>query len=474
VVGYSLDDAPLNAFHKKLAVYSSGGPFLDGYVLSIIGLALVQLGPQFGFTTAQEGLVGAAALIGIFLGAFLGGWLTDKFGREVLYTVDLLAIIAFSIAQFWVEGFWWLFILRLLVGMAVGADYPIATSLLAEFTPRKYRGPMLAMLMVAWFVGAAAYIVGDLLTRFGGDGAWRWMLASAAVPGLVIVLMRVGTPESPRWLMQKGRTAEAQAVIAKVFGPEATLDQLPPDEETEKVNLRLLYRSGYFGRMVFVSVFWTCSVVPVFAVYAFGPRILEALGLSGGMENFGSALITVFFVVGCLVAVAVINKIGRRTLLNQSFLLSGIALLLLGFFPESSTTIVLTLFALYAVLIGGAQVLQFVYPNELFPTEIRGSAVGLSSSLSRIGAAIGTYLVPLSLVHLGIGPTMLLAAGVTLIGFVVSLVWAPETKGLSLDEAAATSTSATAGRCVTPAPSDSQPGGMLDCWQETAAVGITN
>ncbi|MFE5708953.1 MFS transporter [Rhodococcus koreensis] len=434
----------MSAFHKKLAVYSSGGPFLDGYVLSIIGLALVQIGPTFDFTATQEGLVGAAALIGIFLGAFLGGWLTDLFGREVLYTVDLIAIIVFSIAQFWVDGFWWLFILRLLIGMAVGADYPIATSLLAEFTPRRYRGPMLAMLMVAWFIGAAAaYIVGDLLSRFGGDDAWRWMLASAAVPGLMIVLMRLGTPESPRWLMQKGRVAEAEAVVAKVFGPDATLDQIPADQETEKVNLKLLYRSGYLGRMLFVSVFWTCSVVPVFAVYAFGPRILEALGLSGGMENFGSALITIFFVIGCLVAVAVINKIGRRTLLIQSFLLSGIALLGLGIFPQSSPTIVLTLFALYAVLIGGAQVLQFVYPNELFPTEIRGSAVGLSSSLSRIGAAIGTYLVPLALVHVGIGPTMLLAAVVTLVGFIFSVVWAPETRGLSLDEAASTADPAT-------------------------------
>lgn len=434
--GYSLDDAPLNSFHRKLAVYSSGGPFLDGYVLSIIGLALVQIAPVFGLTAMQEGLVGAAALIGMFLGAFLGGWLTDVFGREVLYTVDLVAIIALSVAQFWVDGFWWLFVLRLLIGMAVGADYPIATSLLAEFTPSKSRGPLLAMLQVSWFVGAAAaYLVGDLLTHFGGDGSWRWMLASAAVPGLIIVVMRFGTPESPRWLLKEGRVDEAKAVVAKVFGPNATIDQLPAEQEEEQVGLAKLYRSGYLGRMMFVSVFWTCSVVPVFAVYAFGPRILEALGLTGGLENVGSALITVFFVAGCLVAVVLINKIGRRPLLIQSFLLSGIALLALSVFPASSAPVVLTLFGLYAVLIGGAQVLQFVYPNELFPTEIRGSAVGLASSLSRIGAAIGTYLVPLALTVIGIGPTMLLAAGVTLIGFLASVVWAPETKGLSLDEA---------------------------------------
>ena len=88
-----MDDAPLSTFHKKLALFSSGGPFLDGYVLSIIGVALVQITPQLGLSGTVEGLVGASALIGIFLGAFLGGWLTDKFGRKLLFTIDLIAMV---------------------------------------------------------------------------------------------------------------------------------------------------------------------------------------------------------------------------------------------------------------------------------------------------------------------------------------------------------------------------------------------
>jgi putative MFS transporter len=97
----------------------------------------------------------------------------------------------------------------------------------------------------------------------------------------------------------------------------------------------------------------------------------------------------------------------------------------------------LALFAAYAVFIGGTQIMQWVYPNELFPTEVRGSAVGLASSLSRIGAAVGTYLVPLALTTLGIGTTMIIAAVVTLVGLAVSIAWAPETRGLTLGEAAA-------------------------------------
>ena len=180
----NLEDMELNSFHKKLTIYSSGGPFLDGYVLSIIGIALVQATPALSLSSFWQGLIAASALIGVFLGGFLGGWFTDKYGRKVLYTLDLIAIIGFSIAQFWVDSAWALFAWRLLIGIAVGADYPIATSLLAEFVPRKYRGPLVGGMIMMWFVGAAvAYVVGEMLVRSGPDG-WRWMLASAALPGV--------------------------------------------------------------------------------------------------------------------------------------------------------------------------------------------------------------------------------------------------------------------------------------------------
>jgi MFS transporter, putative metabolite transport protein len=437
----ALDDSPLTAFHKKLALLASGGPFLDGYVLSVIGVALVQLTDQWHLTVSQQGLIGASTLVGILFGAFAGGWLTDKFGRQVLFTLDLVAIIACSVAQFFVADVVWLILLRLLIGMAVGADYPIATSLLAEFAPRKYRGPLLGFFVVMWFVGAAAaYVVGQLLLTVGVDG-WRWMLASAALPAFLIVIARFGTPESPRWLLGKGRVEEANAALQTVFGDHVTVADLPDDagEAKENLNVRALLRSGYGKRMAFITIFWTCSVIPLFAVYAFAPAILESLNLKGDLAHIGSAVITLLFMVGCIVAVLLVNRMGRRPLLIHSFLWSGLALLGLGLMPGAPAAVILALFAIYAVLIGGAQIMQWVYPNELFPTEIRGSAVGLASSLSRIGAAVGTYLVPLSLSGLGIGPTMLIAAGVTFVGLVVSIMWAPETRGLSLSESAAIS-----------------------------------
>ncbi len=117
---------------------------------------MIQITPQFNLSASEQGMIGAAALVGIFFGAFLGGWLTDKFGRHLLFTVDLIALVACSVAQAFVNDAFWLIILRLLIGFAVGVDYPIVTSLLAQFTPKKWRGPLLGAFVTMWlgFPGA--------------------------------------------------------------------------------------------------------------------------------------------------------------------------------------------------------------------------------------------------------------------------------------------------------------------------------
>lgn len=434
----SVEDVPFNPFHKLLTWRSGGGSFVDGYVLSIIGVALAHISSALAMTTLWEGLIAASALIGIFFGGFLGGWLTDRLGRRRLFFVGPVLFVLASAAQFWADSALSIFLLRLVIGIAVGIEYPVATSLLVEFMPKKYRGPRLAMLTILWFAGAAtAYMVGEVILRLGGDQAWRWVLASSAVIGLALLLVRLGTPESPRWLLSKGRTTEAEAVIKKVYGSEFGLKNLPEQETRFKVTIWNLLYAGYGARMLFVIVFWTCCIIPLFAVYAFAPKVLAALNVQGDSASIGSILITLFFVAGCVIATRIINRIGRRSMLLYSFLFSGLALLCLGLFHASAGLWILLFFAIYALFIGGAQVLTLVYPNELFPTEIRAFAVGVGTSFSRIGAAVGTYLVPISLDTLGIAQTMYIAALITLIGLLLSWLLAPETRSLNLQQAAA-------------------------------------
>ncbi|MBM7341950.1 MFS transporter [Pantoea coffeiphila] len=436
----SIEDVPLNGFHQLMTVRAGGGWILDGYVLSIIGVAIVQFSGYLHLDSFWQGLVAASAMFGTFFSGFLGGWLTDKVGRQRLFFVGPILFILGSIGTFWTESGVMLFFLRFLIGVGVGLEYPVAGSLLTEFLPQKNRGPRLAGLTILWFAGAAlAYIVGNAILAHGGDDAWRYVLASPAVLGVALFLIRLGTPESPRWLVSKGRLAEAEQIIKKVYGATFSLANLPKESEEQKVSIRTLLNAGYGKRMLFVAVFWSAAVVPMFAVYSFAPVVLQALNLKGEWASMGSVIITLLFVVGCIIATRLIDTMGRRKLIIHSFLWSSLALLGLGAASHGSEMLVLALFGAYAVFIGGAQVLELVYPNELFPTEVRAFAVGMGSSLSRIGSAAGTWLVPYSLATLGIGHTMYAAAAVSVLGLLVSVWLAPETKGMTLEKAASLS-----------------------------------
>ncbi|GME44225.1 MULTISPECIES: MFS transporter [Pantoea] len=437
----SVEDVPLSRFHRLLTIRSGGGSFVDGYVLSIIGIAMTKVSPALGLSAFWEGLIAASALIGIFFGGFIGGALTDRLGRRVLYFVGPVLFIVCSLAQYWVQSGEMLFALRFLNGVAVGIEYPVATAFLVEFLPKRYRGPCLAALTILWFAGAAvAYLTGEVILNIGGPDAWRLTLASTAVIGALLFLVRLGTPESPRWLMSKGREQEAEAIIRRVYGSDFGLNNLPQQAECQHLSFGSLLHSGYGKRMAFVTLFWTCSVIPVFAVYAFAPRVLEALHLSGNWAAYGSIAITLLFVVGCIIATRLVNSLGRRKLLLHSFLWSGLALLLLGVLRDGPSMVILLIFGAYALFIGGAQVLQLVYPNEIFPTEIRAAAVGIGTSMSRVGAAVGTWLIPVSLQTIGIGHTMYIAAGITFFGLLVSWFLAPETAARNLEDAASLDT----------------------------------
>ncbi|RYF61855.1 MAG: MFS transporter [Comamonadaceae bacterium] len=430
----SLDNERLSLFQIRLAACAGGSGFIDGYVLSIFGVALIQIGPEFALSSAAKGAIAATILIGVFFGGIVGGYLSDKFGRQRIYKWDLFAIAVLSIASFWIDGPLALLIMRLLIGFAVGVDYPIGSALLTEFSPKRFRGPLLGVLISLFFLGGAvAYGVGQMLLSTVGDDAWRWMLVSAAVPALLIGVLRVGTPESPYWLTRNGRIEEANTVMERVFGPGVTVDEVPAEGE-RTVGLRGIIRSGYLGRLAFVIASWTSAIIPVYAIFSFGPQLIGALHLEGNAATYGSAVIELFFAVGCLLALGIVNKVGRRTLTIRSFALKSVPLLLLAVFSDAPAIWIAVFFIAFALFSGGLEVMNFVYPNELFPTDLRSSAMGLVTAFTRFGAAAGTFLVPVVLEQYGISATMYAACAITLVGLLVSIVWAPETQGMKLSE----------------------------------------
>ncbi|MEN0676602.1 MFS transporter [Plesiomonas shigelloides] len=444
----NFDDIKFSSIHRRIMLWGSGGPFLDGYVLVIIGVALEQLTPVLHLDAEWIGLLGAATLAGLFIGTTLFGYISDKVGRRKMFLIDIVAIGVISVATMFVTSPFELLIMRLLIGIVIGADYPIATSMVTEFSNTHQRAFSMGFIAAMWYVGATcANLVGYCLYEM--EGGWRWMLGSAFIPCLIILVGRFDLPESPRWLLRKGRVEECDQMMIKLFGERVVFEEEPPKE----TRFSQLFTRRHFPFVLFIAAIWTCQVIPMFAIYTFGPQIVGLLGLEQGRSaTLGNMIISLFFMLGCIPAMFWLDSIGRRPLLIGSFAMMTLALAALGFFPGLGIGLVVMMFAIYAFFSGGPGILQWLYPNELFPTDIRASAVGVIMSLSRIGTIVSVWGLPIFIANHGISNVMLIGAAISLVGLLISMVFAPETRGLNLMQTGSLSLRRTAKTEYMPVP----------------------
>mgnify|MGYP003365118716 FL=1 len=426
-----IDDLPIGRFHIKIAGLTFGAHFTDGYILGLIGIAFTLISPQMHLDAFWQGLIGASALIGLFLGSLFFGWISDKVGRQKIFLVSFVLITVASVMQFYVETAMGLFLCRVLIGIGLGGDFSVGHAMLAEFAPKKHRGVMLGSFSVIWTFGyVAATFVGTAMLGLGDD-AWRWMLASSAIPAGLILIARIGTPESPRWLVNQGRIDEARAIVKKHLGDNVELDEAQPTET--RTGFAVLFSREYRKRTAFNCLFFVCIVMPYFAIYTFLPSILKTMGLA---EGFGTELmLNLLLIVGALIGIWCTVKFSRRGFLINAFIILAVALLILAILPSSAAFLMVLAFGIFTLVLSAVSNLVGVFPAESFPTEVRASGIGLATAVSRLGSAVSTFLLPVSVVSLGMSPTIGILAAILAFGALISWAWAPETKSLTLSQA---------------------------------------
>jgi putative MFS transporter len=430
-----IEDSPMTPFLARVAAFTLGGMFTDGYILGHIGIALAIATPVLGLDGLWLGLLAASTLFGILVGAPLAGRLADRYGRRRLLAWDFAFIAVAALAHLAVHDSGTLLLLRTLMGIAIGAEYAIGSAVLSELAPRRIRGTLLSCLNGAWILGFVSGFVVAYAMR-AADLSWQAIFASAAVPAAVVLLLRIGTPESPRWLVAQGRREEALEVVGRFYGPSYGIRGLDADAigDGGRVGIRTLLSPLYRSRTLFAGGFWACQVMPLFALTIFLPQVFAALGVE---SEFGAnMLVNVVLLVGAVAGVVAIHYLPRRGLVIWTFAVVAVALLLMsaaGFLPQWAG---LASFAVFLLVASAASNLEFVYPSEIFPTEVRGTGMGIAAATSRVGAVISTFLLPVALERFGNVPTMVLLAGIAGLGLVISVLWAPETKGKSLAEAA--------------------------------------
>jgi putative MFS transporter len=410
-----------------------GGVFSDGFGLGVIGISLSAATRQIELSPVWFGLIGAGSLIGLFAGALLSGPFGDRYGRRPIFAYNFVFLVAFSTAQFFVASATQWFLLRVMIGFVLGTDYVVSKTLLTEFTPRRVRGKVLSTLAIAWAAGyVCAYLAGYAFTGVGSD-AWRWMLLAAAFPALVILPMRISIPESPIWLANSGNPAEAARVVREYIGPRVTPPVSSTGAVTQDWRWRQLLLPTWRRRTLVGCTFFTSQVVPYFAVGTFVSRVMSALRVQG--EYTGGLVYNLFLLVGAVVGMSVVDRMPRRVFLLGSFAITLSTMLVLSVWTSIPSLGVVILFGVFAAVLSASQNLAYVYLPELFPTELRASGIGVAIAASRIGAAAGTFLLPVMVASVGVHLALGACAAALAAGASVCLVWAPETKGLLLGDA---------------------------------------
>jgi putative MFS transporter len=451
----TLDTANLSRFRRKLTLLSSIGMFLDGFDLTVIAVALPVLKKSWTFTPLTAGITSCSAIVGMFVGALVFGRVADRLGRKKMYLIDLIGFVVFAAVAAISQNVWELIAFRFLLGLCMGADYPISSSLTAEFGSVRDRGRLVVALSLMWNVGAlTAYLVGVAFLPIGAS-AWRWMLLVGAALALVTLVFRTSIPESPRWLMAHGRTDEARRVVADLVNRESRTPTLEPSQVVLPTlsdapagaparatggQWRRLFSRGLIGATFFVCIFWFAHDVAYYGIQMYSPTILTTLAGSTQLAAYlGSAIIALLGVVGAAIAVAFVDSWGRRPVLITAFAGETAVLVILALAHAPALALIVVLFAI-AILFSnmGPGTLDMVYCTELFPTELRAAGTGLGTAVSRVGAILGVLVFPDLVDAWGVSGALWLFVAAGVLGLVVTVVMAPETKNRGLEQTTGT------------------------------------
>jgi putative MFS transporter len=409
---------------------TGGGMFIDGFVFATFAAAMAgRAHDELRVTALWESLISASVLVGTFFGGLFLGYVTDRIGRRPMFTIDLSVFLACAVLIYFVQESWQVFAIGLVMGLAVGADYSIGSPLLGEFAQARNRGNRLGLLEIMWNVGyVVAYMVGYAINTYE-PGAWRFILAASAVPAIICLIMRHGLPESPRWLISKGRREEALAILRDQMEIADPGDVV--EEEETGTRWGLLFSKDYLRRTVFACTFWSAIVMPYFALTFFQPTILRTLGL-GDSALLGALLGTIIALVGATIGWYLVDRVGRRRILITPMFVCGLFLLLAAAYSYLPAAVGAICFFGYLFSYGIMSILPGIYPEEIFPSSVRASGVGVATAASRAAAALGTFLLPTVEAGLGTPAVLVIMGVVSIIGGVTSYFWAPETNGMAL------------------------------------------
>jgi putative MFS transporter len=432
-----LDRLPFTREHGRLVGGSGVGWALDAMDVGLISFVMAALREQWSLSSTQLSWIASIGFVGMALGATLGGLLADRFGRRQVFAVTLLlfGLATGAAALSWSVGA--LLVFRFLIGLGLGAELPVASTLVSEYAPARLRGRVVVALEAFWAVGwlLAALIGYFVVPR--SDAGWRWALLLGAAPALYAVVVRRGLPESVRFLELRGRTEEAEAAVrrferaAGVESPTGPPAEVPVARPSTAARL---WDPTHRGRTTALWTVWFGINFAYYGAFIWLPTLLVASGLSL-VQSFGYTLvITAAQLPGYAVSAVLVEVWGRRPTLAA--FLAGSALSA-GLFAvaDSTATVLAAGMALSFTNLGAWGAVYAVTP-EVYPTVLRGTGAGAAAGFGRIASIAAPLCVPPLLdaggegLVFGVFAAFFLLAGGASLGL-------PEQRGRTLEDTAA-------------------------------------
>ena len=445
-----------------LSVVAALGGFLFGYDTAVISGTVSQVSSQFQLTTLQSGWYVGCALVGSISGVIFAGALSDRFGRKwtmilsaILFTVSAAGCaISANLDQ--------LVIFRIVGGIGIGIVSIVCPLYISEVSPASHRGRMVSLYQLAVTVGfLGAYLMNyylleqsagfissnPLLTKIFGTEIWRGMLGAETLPALLFFLIIFFIPESPRWLIVKRREEHAALIFSKIYGDSTVVESQINDTRAMlnsegKSDRKLLFSPGIFRAVLIGSAIAILGqFMGVNAVLYYGPSIFETSGLSSDDSLFYQSLIGVVNMGTTVLALLIIDKVGRKKLVYIGVTGMILSLILIGlYFLKGEAWGMTSLFLLGCFLAyifftaGSISAVIFVFLSEMYPTKIRG----LAMSIAGLWLWIGTYLIgqltPWLLENATPAGTFFLFALMCIPYMLIVWKMMPETAGKSLEE----------------------------------------
>lgn len=444
-----LDRLPFTKQHGKLLTGSGIGWALDAMDVGLISFVMAALRVQWNLDATTLSWIGSIGFVGMALGATLGGLIADRLGRRQVFAITLLVYGLATGGTALVSSVAALIILRFVVGLGLGAELPVASTLVSEFAPRKIRGRVVVLLEAFWAVGwILAALIGYFVIPLSDDG-WRWALAIGIVPAVYALVIRFGIPESVRFLETKGRHAEAEAAVRSF---EASAGVAPPSDAAIDEATARAARESTIGPAERVSIWsrplrsrtialwtvWFCINLSYYGAFTWIPTLLTERGFDLVRAFEFTLIITLAQLPGYFVAAWLIEKIGRRFTLTIFLAGSAVGAAWYGL-AMSEPMIIAAGMTLSFFNLGAWGALYAIGP-ELYPTNIRGTGTGAAAGFGRIASILAPLIVP-PLLMLGGGAGAggeIMVFGVFAVAFVAAALAAlvlPERMGQALEEA---------------------------------------